>query len=101
MQCLPLESQLKKILTQRRHQHSRLSRREFQVFLCCVMGYTSSAMAKLFNISVKTVEYYLGEVKTKLDCESRADLFSKAVEIGYIALEWNGKTQENPGFDEE
>jgi DNA-binding NarL/FixJ family response regulator len=88
-----IEKKVKEILRIRQKQwlsemkapaSTHLSRREWQVFLCSIMGYTAGAMASLLNISTKTAESYLAEVKSKLECSSRVELFAKAIEFGVV-----------------
>lgn len=91
----PVEKKVNEILRLRPQQwlsmtnipaDAQLSRRELQVFFCTVMGYTAAAMAQMLNISTKTAESYLADVKMKLNCSSRMELFAKAIECGIVAL---------------
>jgi DNA-binding CsgD family transcriptional regulator len=57
-----------------------LTKREFDCLLDLIQGKTAKEIARKLNISSKTVEYYLGKVKIKLGCYTRAQLIHKALE---------------------
>lgn len=45
---------------------------------------TQKEIAKTLKISPRTVEYYLEEIKIKLNCHSRSDLIAKALQMNFI-----------------
>jgi DNA-binding CsgD family transcriptional regulator len=48
------------------------------------LGFTHKEIAKNLGLSPKTVEHYLGNVKCKLNCQSRAELILQAIERGLV-----------------
>lgn len=63
-----------------------LSSKELQCLLLTLRGRTASESSSILNISSKTVESYLGQVKKKLNCHRRSALFDKAYEMGLFDL---------------
>jgi DNA-binding CsgD family transcriptional regulator len=63
---------------------SKLTQRQIDCLYHLVKGMTVKEIALTLEISAKTVEHYLDIVKTKLNCRSRSQLVSKALEIPYI-----------------
>ncbi|MFO7850751.1 MAG: response regulator transcription factor [Spirochaetia bacterium] len=57
-----------------------LSDREFEVFQLIGKGVQTSKMAEQLNLSVKTIETYKSNIKTKLGLESGTELMQRAVE---------------------
>lgn len=54
-----------------------LSKRQQQVLLGCVEGYTAAQTAKELGLSLRTVEHYLDAVKDKLGVFSKKELIAK------------------------
>lgn len=46
-------------------------------------GMTAKQIAKVLGLSNRTVEFYLENIKDKFKCESKSDLISKAIEMGF------------------
>jgi len=56
---------------------NQLSQRERECVNYMAKGYTAKKIAKELNISNRTVEAYLDNVKRKLRCQNRAELIYK------------------------
>ena len=63
-----------------------LNRRELECLLYTLQGYTATEVANILNISHKTVEGYIRDVKAKLCCNKKSELFKKAVELRLISI---------------
>ncbi|MDQ4079018.1 MAG: AAA family ATPase [Chloroflexota bacterium] len=62
-------------------QHAGLSRRELEVLRLVSKGWTSREIAHELFLSPRTVEMYVGNILTKLNCRSRAEATHKAHEL--------------------
>jgi len=54
-----------------------LSRREAQVALCCVEGFTNAEIGKRLGVSEQTVKFHLRHIFVKFGVKRRAELISK------------------------
>jgi two-component system, NarL family, response regulator NreC len=63
-----------------------LSKRERQVLMWLVQGYTSSGIARELGLSVKTVETYRSRIYKKVEVKDRADLMRYAISMGLISV---------------
>ena len=61
-----------------------LSKREFQVMSYLASGMTNREIAKLLDISVKTVDTHRGHVLKKLKLRNNSDITRFAIQHGYI-----------------
>ena len=57
----------------------RLSDRELEVFQLIGQGYSTRKVAELLHLSIKTIESYRANIKTKLDLQNAAELMQHAV----------------------
>jgi len=61
-----------------------LSRREREVLVHVVEGYSNKETARLLNLSVRTIETHRETIRRKLGAESTLDLVRQAVQMGLI-----------------
>ena len=61
-----------------------LSKREAECLRHLLHGKTCKGIANILEISAKTVEYYLAQLKQKFNCYSKAELIEKAIRLGYL-----------------
>lgn len=61
-----------------------LSKREFQVMSYLASGMTNREIAKLLDVSVKTVDTHRGHVLKKLKLRNNSDITRFAIQHGYI-----------------
>lgn len=61
-----------------------LSKREFQVMNYLASGLTNREIAKLLDISIKTVDTHRGHVLRKLKLRNNSDITRFAIQHGYI-----------------
>jgi DNA-binding NarL/FixJ family response regulator len=61
-----------------------LSKREFQIMNYLASGMTNREIAKLLDISVKTVDTHRGHVLKKLKLRNNSDITRFAIQHGYI-----------------
>lgn len=59
-----------------------LTLREVMVFRLILYGYTSQRIAMTLKISAKTVEGYTENIKNKLQCSTKAEILSTAIQHG-------------------
>jgi DNA-binding CsgD family transcriptional regulator len=85
---IPRELIYKKI--EHRNALSRLSRREHEVFSLLVDGMRPRDIAKLLNISPKTVDTYRAGIMRKLEVEGTAGLVRLAIQGNFRANSQSG-----------
>lgn len=61
----------------------RLSKRQMECLFYLVRGMSAKQIARKLNLSNRTVEDYLENLKLKFDCTHRSDLVIKAIEMGF------------------
>lgn len=69
-----------------RAQASELSKRERDCIRHLLLGKTSKETACSLKLSVRTIEYYYENLKLKLDCDTKRDLFAKAQLMAKLKL---------------
>ncbi len=62
----------------------QLSPHHFKVLHGMADGKTVAEMARAFNISTRTVQQYIYEVKERFGADSREELLVRATELGWI-----------------
>ncbi len=61
--------------------------REYDVFKCLLMGMTAKHIARFHNISPKTAEYHIANIKRKLQCNYKRDIIITAIQYGLATLD--------------
>lgn len=64
----------------------KLTSRETECLFLLVSGKSAKEMAKFLEISPRTVEYYIENIKSKLCVSSRSEIIEKAVEKGLLDI---------------
>ena len=64
-------------LQQEEYQNTKLSQREVDCIFYLIQNKTAIETAELMNISRRTVESYIENIKIKLACESKAAIIKK------------------------
>lgn len=62
----------------------QLTSRESECLFYTIRGKTAKDIARILNISAKTVEYHMEQIKTKLGCYNKSELIAKAIDLGYL-----------------
>jgi DNA-binding NarL/FixJ family response regulator len=62
-----------------------LTRREVEVVRLVAVGQTNREIARELFLSPRTVDTHVQNIRTKLDCRSRADAARRATELGLVA----------------
>ncbi|MFN3234583.1 MAG: LuxR C-terminal-related transcriptional regulator [Gammaproteobacteria bacterium] len=62
----------------------KLTKREMECFYYILRGYTAKSIATKLNLSVRTVECHLNNVKSKLGCRCKSELIDFAEEHGLM-----------------
>ncbi len=65
---------------------SELSSRELEVLFCILRGKTAKQVGEILTLSKRTVESYLINIRTKLNCQNKSALLVKAIELGYMSI---------------
>lgn len=60
---------------------SNLTKREEQCLSYYIQGYTAKEIASFFNLSIRTVENYIYNVKQKLNVSTKTDLIYKVKNV--------------------
>lgn len=61
-----------------------LTKRESEIIFYILIGKTAKMIAEILHISPRTVEKHLGSIKSKMNCQTRADLVMCAIENGFL-----------------
>lgn len=61
-----------------------LTRREAQIMLCFLHGMSTTKAARLFDLSRRTVEFYISNMKIKLNCQFKSDLINKIMDSDFL-----------------
>lgn len=69
-----------------------LTNREIQILLYTLQQRSAADIGRILLLSPKTVEAYLANVKAKLGCASRSELFDRSLEGGVLQLIASNKT---------
>jgi DNA-binding CsgD family transcriptional regulator len=59
----------------------RLTQRQMQCAESLLNGRTAKETAFLLGLSTRTVEYYLGNIKLKLECRNKSELIAKLIQL--------------------
>lgn len=62
----------------------QLTKRQEECLYQLIKGMTIKQVAKNLNLAPKTVEHYLDTIKNKLNCTSRQELITHALELSFI-----------------
>lgn len=73
------------IATVRSLESAKLTRRQVEILRMTALGHTSSEIAQLLSVSVRTVESHRAEVHSRLGTRTRAELVRYALDNGVIA----------------
>lgn len=66
-----------------------LTKQQARCLYYLVQGMTTKQIAKQLGISPKTVEYHFCAVKAKLHCSTRLELFTRALELGFVNYQFS------------
>lgn len=79
--------------------HSELSERERECVLHLIKGKTTAQIAEILNLSSRTVESYIENVKNKLGCTTKSMLIDKVLNFGIANFDKDViSTEFNPGI---
>lgn len=68
----------------------KLSQRELECLFFLIRGKTTKSIAKYLNLSPRTVESYIEQIKFKLGCVKKEELIEMAIYKGYMnILPWS------------
>lgn len=62
------------------------TRREAQVALYCVRGKSTVQIAALLKLSRRTVEFYINNMKIKLNCRFKSELITTILQSDFLSL---------------
>lgn len=65
---------------------SAFSSRELECLFYLIRGKSAKIIGKILNISPRTVEQYVENIKIKLDCQSRCDIIEAAINKGLVNI---------------
>lgn len=71
---------------QNEYPKSELTKREAQCLFYLLRGKTQKQIGKIFNISHRTVEHFISNIKSKFGCTSKAELIDYAISKGYLNI---------------
>lgn len=72
-----------KIFYGRKHKNIKLSPRQEEVLFFLIRGKSAKMIARLMNISYRTVEYYTEILKNKFGCGTKNELIELAINNGF------------------
>ena len=62
----------------------KLTTRESETLFYLIRGYTAKEIALVLNISAKTIDYYIEQLKVKFEVRKRSELIEKTIEQGFL-----------------
>lgn len=86
------KSSSKAILTGKKYQLNDkgsgviLTEREAQCILLALRGKTAAQSGEVLNLSQRTVEFYLTNIKTKMQCRTKSTLIAKILKTNFMQL---------------
>jgi len=66
--------------------YNKLTPREMECLFYLMRGRTTKHIAKILNLSPRTVEIYVARLKMKFNCVNKSDLIYKTIEEGYMEI---------------
>lgn len=66
------------------HEHIYFTGREAQVMVQLMHGKTISAVAAVLELSPRTIEFYVKNMKTKLACRTKSELIGKVFASDFV-----------------
>lgn len=63
---------------------TELTTRELECLFYLLRGKTSKEIGKILNLSFRTVEGYIDNIKHKFNCRTKAELITAAIQAGYL-----------------
>ncbi|MBA3662364.1 MAG: helix-turn-helix transcriptional regulator [Gammaproteobacteria bacterium] len=63
-----------------------LSIRELECLFCVLRGMTAKSIGELFNLSKRTIETYIENIKNKFGCRTKSELFIIAITNHYLNI---------------
>ncbi len=82
----PFQVKIKANISNTTNRLSILSQREKECLFHLLQGKSYKSTAKLMQISPRTAEQYINNVKMKWLCTYKEDIFKKAIEYGYLNI---------------
>ena len=67
----------------KKHTAIKLSKRQSEILFYLSMRKTNKSIAKILNLSVRTIEYYIEIIKNKYQCRTRWELIDLAIQQGH------------------
>lgn len=63
-----------------------LTSREIECLFYTLQGRSAKTVANTLNLSAKSVEYHINNIKRKWNCNNKSELFEKAYSYGYFTV---------------
>jgi DNA-binding CsgD family transcriptional regulator len=66
------------------HHHKNLSDRQLECLFLLMRGKTSKQIAAILELSPRTIETHIEDIKEKFNCQSKSELIEKAINEGFM-----------------
>lgn len=74
------------IISQNSVNRDKLTPRQIEVLFFLLRNKTAKEIALFLKLEVRTIEYYINNIKKKFHCKTKSDLCDKASEKGYLNI---------------
>jgi DNA-binding CsgD family transcriptional regulator len=68
------------------HSGFHLTFRQSKCLFFVIRGKTSKEIAKILNLSFRTIEFHIEELKNKFNCKTKNDLIDAAIAYGFVDI---------------
>lgn len=84
--CFPEIGSIRHYKMRPEHNPFNFSKREMECIFYLLRGKTTKQTSEILNLSKRTVDYYIENIKNKAGCRTKSELLITAIESGYMEI---------------